>query len=40
VKGAALNSGLLHIDLVRVVPEEAKPKRIPINADQRPALEG
>ncbi|MCQ4299445.1 Hsp20 family protein [Pseudomonas songnenensis] len=40
VKGAALSSGLLHIDLVRVVPEEAKPKRIPINADQRPALEG
>ncbi|HCG40608.1 MAG TPA: heat-shock protein [Pseudomonas sp.] len=40
VKGAALNSGLLNIDLVRVVPEEAKPKRIPINADQRPALEG
>ncbi|WP_272887630.1 Hsp20 family protein [Stutzerimonas stutzeri] len=40
VKGAALNNGLLHIDLVRVVPEEAKPKRIPINADQRPALEG
>ncbi|WP_414717739.1 Hsp20 family protein [Stutzerimonas kunmingensis] len=40
VQGAALNSGLLNIDLVRVVPEEAKPKRIPINADQRPALEG
>ena len=40
VKGAALNGGLLNIDLVRVVPEEAKPKRIPINADQRPALEG
>lgn len=40
VQGAALNSGLLNIDLVRVVPEEAKPKRIPINADQRLALEG
>lgn len=40
VQGAALNSGLLNIDLVRVVPEEAKPKRIPISADQRPALEG
>ncbi|MCY1289628.1 Hsp20 family protein [Pseudomonas sp. BN417] len=31
VKGAALQNGLLHIDLVRVVPEEAKAKRIPIN---------
>nr|WP_272888725.1 Hsp20 family protein [Stutzerimonas stutzeri] len=40
VKGAALNNGLLNIDLVRVVPEEAKPKRIPINAEPRPALEG
>ena len=33
-------NGLLNIDLVRIVPEEAKAKRIPINADQRPALEG
>jgi len=39
VRNAALSNGLLNIDLVRVVPEEAKPKRIPINAD-RPALEG
>ncbi|MDV3439426.1 Hsp20 family protein, partial [Pseudomonas otitidis] len=28
VKGASLQNGLLNIDLVRVVPEEAKPKRI------------
>lgn len=38
VKGAALNNGLLNIELVRVVPEEAKPKRIPINGE-RLALE-
>lgn len=38
VKGAALNNGLLSIELERVVPEEAKPKRIPINGE-RPALE-
>ncbi|RRW42111.1 heat-shock protein, partial [Pseudomonas luteola] len=35
---------LLNIDLVREVPEEAKPKRIAINgqlrADEKPALEG
>ncbi|WP_137817968.1 Hsp20 family protein [Pseudomonas sp. 2FG] len=32
VKAAALANGLLNIDLERVVPEEAKAKRIPINA--------
>lgn len=37
VKSAHLDSGLLSIDLVRIVPEEAKPKRIPIGA-ARPAL--
>ncbi|NQD95608.1 Hsp20 family protein [Pseudomonas sp. CrR25] len=31
VKAASLANGLLSIDLLRVVPEEAKPKRIPIN---------
>lgn len=40
VKGAALTNGLLSIDLERIVPEEAKPKRIPIGASiERPALE-
>ncbi|AZC23784.1 MULTISPECIES: Hsp20 family protein [Pseudomonas] len=39
VKAAALNNGLLNIDLLRVVPEEAKPKRIPINGAQQPALQ-
>lgn len=37
VKAASLSNGLLHIDLVRIVPEEAKAKRIPINGLQ-PAL--
>lgn len=40
VKGAELRNGLLNINLVRIVPEEAKPKRIPIGGEQRPALEG
>src|SRR5690606_30396402 len=30
VKSAAMANGLLNIELERVVPEEAKPKRIPI----------
>lgn len=38
VKAAGLQNGLLNIDLVRIVPEEAKAKRIPING-QRAVLE-
>ncbi|GAC1038629.1 Hsp20 family protein [Pseudomonas sp. No.117] len=38
VKGADLKHGLLSIELVRVIPEEAKPKRIAISG-QRPALD-
>ncbi|WP_165667687.1 Hsp20 family protein [Metapseudomonas otitidis] len=38
VKGASLQNGLLNIDLVRVVPEEAKPKRIPIGGNGGPAM--
>ena len=38
VKGANLVNGLLHVELERIVPEEAKTKRIPIGS-QRPALE-
>jgi len=30
VKGAALESGLLHVDLVRELPEAMKPRSIPI----------
>nr|WP_145913204.1 Hsp20 family protein [Pseudomonas putida] len=37
VKAAGLANGLLSIDLLRIVPEEAKAKRIPINGD-KPAL--
>jgi len=39
VKAAGLSNGLLNIDLLRVVPEEAKAKRIPINGAQQPALQ-
>lgn len=38
VKAANLVNGLLNIDLVRIVPEEAKAKRIPIGS-ARPVLE-
>jgi len=38
-KAAALSNGLLNIDLLRVVPEEAKAKRIPINGAQQAALQ-
>ncbi|NHC02156.1 heat-shock protein, partial [Acinetobacter sp. GFQ9D192M] len=31
VKGADLKNGLLHIDLVREVPEAMKPRKIEIN---------
>ena len=37
VKGAGLANGLLSIELLRIVPEEAKAKRIPINGE-KPAL--
>ena len=30
VKGASLENGLLHVDLERVVPDEAKPRKIEI----------
>lgn len=30
VRGASLENGLLHVDLVRVVPEEKRPRQIPI----------
>lgn len=40
VTGAALENGLLHIDLVREVPEEKKPRVIPIAAPvARPQLQ-
>jgi molecular chaperone IbpA len=33
VKGAALENGLLHVDLVREIPEAKKPRAIPIAAN-------
>lgn len=32
VKNASLENGLLHVDLVREIPEAKKPRQIPINA--------
>ena len=32
VKGAALEHGLLHVDLVREIPEAKKPRQIPIGS--------
>ena len=34
VVGATLANGLLHIDLVRVIPEAMRPKQIPINTEK------
>lgn len=37
VQGAKLENGLLHIEVLRVIPEEKKARRIAINADAIPA---
>lgn len=34
IKGASLKNGLLHVDLVREIPEAMKPRKIAITADQ------
>jgi molecular chaperone IbpA len=39
VTGAALENGLLHIDLVREIPEAKKPKLIPIASGGSQAIE-
>lgn len=39
VKGAALENGLLHVDLVREIPEAKKPRQIAINTDSN-VIEG
>jgi molecular chaperone IbpA len=39
VKAARLENGLLHIELERVVPEEKKPRRIPINGAELKTIE-
>ncbi|WP_213878858.1 Hsp20 family protein [Pseudomonas sp. dw_358] len=38
IQGASLTNGLLSIDLLRVIPEEAKPKRITIGGGSKPDL--
>jgi molecular chaperone IbpA len=40
VKDARLENGLLHINLVREVPEEKKPRKIAIVGGNPNALEG
>lgn len=42
VKGASLHNGLLHVDLVRQVPEQLKPRQIAIATDKAApkAIEG
>jgi molecular chaperone IbpA len=37
VKDASLENGLLHVDLVREIPEAKKPRSIPISASTKPA---
>lgn len=39
VQGARLENGLLHIDLERVIPEEMKPRQIPIGAPAPQTIE-
>jgi molecular chaperone IbpA len=39
VRTASLTNGLLGIDLLRIIPEEAKAKRIPIGGSERTVLE-
>ena len=38
VKGASLENGLLHVDLVREIPEAKKPRQIPIGNGQQPKV--
>jgi molecular chaperone IbpA len=40
VRGAKLENGLLHVELERVIPEEKKPRRIPINGSDLKSIEG
>jgi molecular chaperone IbpA len=38
VKGANLENGLLHVDLVREIPEAKKPRQIAINGQAKPQV--
>ena len=35
VKGASLENGLLHVDLVREIPEAMKPRAVPITSSSK-----
>ncbi|HMN74321.1 MAG TPA: molecular chaperone, partial [Rhodoblastus sp.] len=37
--GAKLENGLLHVDLVREIPEAQKPRQIPIGGEQPRVVE-
>ena len=39
VRGASLENGLLHVDLVREIPEAKKPRQIPIGGGKAKVLE-
>ncbi|MBM3528405.1 MAG: Hsp20 family protein [Alphaproteobacteria bacterium] len=39
VKGASLENGLLHVDLVREIPEAKKPRQIAINGSKAKVVE-
>jgi molecular chaperone IbpA len=39
VRGASLENGLLHVDLVREIPESKKPRQIPIGKDKGQVIE-
>ena len=39
VTGAGLENGLLHVELVREIPEERKPRQIHIQSDSQKALD-
>ena len=39
VRGASLENGLLHVDLVREVPEAMKPRQIPIGAGKAKVID-
>ena len=38
VKGASLENGLLHVELVREIPEAKKPRQIAINGQTKPQV--
>ncbi|HVY12136.1 MAG TPA: Hsp20 family protein, partial [Alphaproteobacteria bacterium] len=40
VTGASMQNGLLHIDLKREVPQALRPRAIPIETPEKPALNG